>query len=171
MQKALGVIECRGLATAIEAADAAVKAANVTIGKSYLKASGGKVNILIRGDVAAVKSAVDAGVASASQIGEVQAQVVIPRMATDFLKPVLGTIDGTLDKVKFRWSRNRCVCVVMASGGYPGTYKKGHQIKGIEEAERYDGTVVFHAGTRNDGEKDLSHLVEGSSVSRPWDPP
>ena len=78
MQAALGVIECRGLATAIEAADAAVKAANVTIG-DYLLSGGGKVNILIRGDVAAVKSAVESGVASASKIGEVQAQTVIPR--------------------------------------------------------------------------------------------
>ena len=78
MQKALGVIETRGLATAIEAADAAVKAANVTI-QNYLRVGGGKVNILIRGDVAAVKSAVEAGVASSSQIGEVQGNTVIPR--------------------------------------------------------------------------------------------
>ena len=78
MQKALGVIECRGMATAIEAADAAVKAANVTLGE-YLVAGGGKVNILIRGDVAAVKSSVEAGVASASKIGEVQGKTVIPR--------------------------------------------------------------------------------------------
>lgn len=78
MQTALGIIETRGLATAIEAADAAVKAANVTIG-DYLSVGGGKVNIVLRGDVAAVKSAIEAGVASASQIGEVQGQTVIPR--------------------------------------------------------------------------------------------
>jgi ethanolamine utilization protein EutM len=86
MQAALGVIETLGLATAIEAADAAVKAANVTIG-DYLSVGGGKVNILIRGDVAAVKSAVDAGIASASQIGEVQGHTVIPR-PSDKLAPV-----------------------------------------------------------------------------------
>ena len=91
MQAALGVIECRGLATAIEAADAAVKAANVTIG-DYLLAGGGKVNILIRGDVAAVKSAVESGVASASKIGEVQAQTVIPR-PSDKLIPVFPLED------------------------------------------------------------------------------
>ena len=78
MQKALGVIETRGLATAIEAADAAVKSANVVV-EDYLRVGGGKVNILLRGDVAAVKSAVEAGVASASQIGEVQGHTVIPR--------------------------------------------------------------------------------------------
>lgn len=81
------------------------------------------------------------------RFGDPEAQVVIPRMATDFLKPILGTIDGTLDKVKFRWSRSKCVCVVMASGGYPGSYKKGYTIDGIEKAEKMDGTVVFHAGT------------------------
>lgn len=78
MQEALGVIETLGLATAIEAADAAVKAANVKLA-DYLVSGGGKVNIIFRGDVAAVKASVEAGVASASQIGQVVAQTVIPR--------------------------------------------------------------------------------------------
>ncbi len=78
MQEALGVIETLGFATAIAAADAAVKAANVRLG-DWLKVGGGKVNIIIRGDIAAVKAAVDAGVAAASQIGSVQGQSIIPR--------------------------------------------------------------------------------------------
>ena len=78
MQEALGVIETLGFATAMEAADAAVKAANVKLG-DWLRVGGGKVNIIIRGDVAAVKSAVEASVAAASQIGQVQGQTVIPR--------------------------------------------------------------------------------------------
>ena len=78
MQEALGVIETLGFATAMEAADAAVKAANVRLGE-WLKVGAGKVNIIVRGDVAAVKAAVDAAVAAASQIGEVQGQTVIPR--------------------------------------------------------------------------------------------
>ncbi|MEA3560070.1 MAG: phosphoribosylamine--glycine ligase [Candidatus Thermoplasmatota archaeon] len=82
------------------------------------------------------------------RFGDPEAQAVIPRMATDFLKPILGSCDGTLDKVRFRWSRSACVCVVMASGGYPGSYDKGYPIEGIVSAERTDGTVVFHAGTR-----------------------
>ncbi len=86
MESALGIIETKGLATAIQAADAAVKAANVKLGH-YLAVGGGKVNIIIRGDVAAVKSAVDAGVATASQIGEVQGQTIIPR-PSDKLTPV-----------------------------------------------------------------------------------
>lgn len=90
MQKALGVIETRGLATAIEAADAAVKAANVKLG-DYLVAGGGKVNIIVRGDVAAVKASVEAGVASASRIGKVLGQTVIPR-PSDKLLPVYNAI-------------------------------------------------------------------------------
>ena len=78
MQEALGVIETLGFTTAIEAADAAVKAANVRFA-DWLRVGGGKVNIIFRGDIAAVKAAVEAGVASASQIGEVQGQSVIPR--------------------------------------------------------------------------------------------
>jgi ethanolamine utilization protein EutM len=78
MQEALGVIETLGFATAMEAADAAVKAANVRFA-NWLKVGGGKVNIILRGDVAAVKAAVEAGVAAASQIGQVQGQTVIPR--------------------------------------------------------------------------------------------
>lgn len=85
MQEALGVIETRGFATAMEAADAAVKAANVKLA-DWFKVGGGKVNIIMRGDVAAVKAAVEAGVSSAAQIGDVQGRTVIPRPA-DKLSP------------------------------------------------------------------------------------
>jgi ethanolamine utilization protein EutM len=91
MQDALGVIETLGLATAIEAADAAVKSANVKLA-DYLVAGGGKVNIIIRGDVAAVKASVEAGVASASQIGQVLGQTVIPRPAEKLI-PVFKEIE------------------------------------------------------------------------------
>ena len=91
MQDALGVIETLGLATAIEAADAAVKSANVKLA-DYLVAGGGKVNIIIRGDVAAVKASVEAGVASASQIGQGLGQTVIPRPAEKLI-PVFKEIE------------------------------------------------------------------------------
>ncbi len=87
MQEALGIIETKGFATAIQAADAAIKAANVKL-MDYQLAGGGKVNIILRGDVAAVKAAVEAGVSQAEQIGEVQAHTVIPRPA-EKLTPVL----------------------------------------------------------------------------------
>lgn len=76
--EALGMIETRGLVGAIEAADAMVKAANVTlIGKEQI--GGGLVTVMVRGDVGAVKAATDAGAASARKVGELIAVHVIPR--------------------------------------------------------------------------------------------
>ena len=78
MGDALGMIETRGLVAAIEAADAAVKAANVTL-TGHEKVGGGLVTVLFRGDVAAVKAAVDAGSAAAQRVGELVSTHVIPR--------------------------------------------------------------------------------------------
>jgi microcompartment protein CcmL/EutN len=78
MQEALGVIETMGFATAVLAADSAVKAANVRLCE-LVKVGGGRMNVIFRGDVAAVKASVEAGVAAASQIGKVTGQSVIPR--------------------------------------------------------------------------------------------
>lgn len=76
--EALGMIETKGLVSSIEAADAMVKAANVTlIGKEFV--GGGLVTVLVRGDVGAVKAATDAGAAAAQQVGELISVHVIPR--------------------------------------------------------------------------------------------
>ncbi|MEW6236236.1 MAG: BMC domain-containing protein [Candidatus Omnitrophota bacterium] len=80
--KALGLVETRGLVGAIEAADAMVKAASVTlIGKE--KIGGGYVTVMVRGDVGAVKAATDAGAAAARKVGEVVSVHVIPRPHSD----------------------------------------------------------------------------------------
>jgi ethanolamine utilization protein EutM len=77
-QQALGMIETKGLVAAIEAADAMVKAANVTlIGKVHV--GGGLVSVFVRGDVGAVKAATDAGAAAAGRVGELTSVHVIPR--------------------------------------------------------------------------------------------
>jgi microcompartment protein CcmL/EutN len=78
MMDALGVIETLGFTAAVQAADASVKAANIKLGK-WVKVGGGRVSIVMRGDVAAVKAAVDAGVAAASRVGKVESEVIIPR--------------------------------------------------------------------------------------------
>lgn len=78
MEQSLGIIETLGFATAMEAADAAVKSANVKVGE-WVTVGGGKVNIILRGDIASVKAAVEAGIAAASQIGKVEGQAIIPR--------------------------------------------------------------------------------------------
>ena len=82
MNEALGMIETRGLVAAIEAADAMVKAANVTLVGSE-KIGSGLVSVMVRGDVGAVKAAVEAGGAAAARLGEVIATHVIPRPHAD----------------------------------------------------------------------------------------
>lgn len=89
-QEALGMVETRGLVASIEAADAMLKAANVTLVGTE-KIGSGLVSVMVRGDVGAVKAAVEAGSASASRLGELVATHVIPRPHTDVEKilPVL----------------------------------------------------------------------------------
>jgi len=78
MAEALGMIECKSFAAMVEAADAMVKAAKVEL-VSYEKTGGGYVTAIVRGDVAAVKAAVEAGVRNAEKVGEVVSVHVIPR--------------------------------------------------------------------------------------------
>lgn len=78
MAEALGMIECKSFAAMVEAADAMVKAAKVEL-VSYEKTGGGYVTAIVRGDVAAVKAAVEAGVRGAEKVGEVVSVHVIPR--------------------------------------------------------------------------------------------
>ncbi len=89
-QEALGMVETRGLVAAIEAADQMLKAANVTL-LGTEKIGSGLVSVMVRGDVGAVKAAVEAGAASASKLGELVATHVIPRPHNDVEKilPVL----------------------------------------------------------------------------------
>ena len=82
MGEALGMIETKGLVGAIEAADAMTKSANVTL-MGYEKIGSGLVTVMVRGDVGAVKAAVDAGACAAEKVGEIVAQHVIPRPHTD----------------------------------------------------------------------------------------
>ncbi|MGI6143453.1 MAG: ethanolamine utilization microcompartment protein EutM [bacterium] len=81
-QEALGMVETRGLVGAIEAADAMVKAANVSL-IGYEKIGSGLVTVMVRGDVGAVKAATDAGAAAAQKVGEVVSVHVIPRPHND----------------------------------------------------------------------------------------
>ena len=84
-QEALGMVETKGLVGAIEAADAMVKSANVSL-VGYEKIGSGLVTVMVRGDVGAVKAAVDAGACSDEKVGAVVAQHVIPRPHTDVEK-------------------------------------------------------------------------------------
>ncbi len=98
--EALGMVECRGLVAMIEAADAMVKAANVTL-VGYEKIDAGLVTAIVRGEVGAVKAAVDVGAAAARRVGEVVATHVIPRPheEVELGLPVLKTGETTRKKI------------------------------------------------------------------------
>ena len=98
--EALGMVECRGLVAMIEAADAMVKAANVRL-VGYEKIDAGLVTAIVRGEVGAVKAAVDAGAAAARRVGEVVATHIIPRLHEDVDEgiPVLETGETTRKKI------------------------------------------------------------------------
>ena len=91
------------------------------------------------------------------RFGDPETQVVLPRLKTDLVDIMEAVIDEKLDGVNIEWEDNAAVCVVMASGGYPVSYKKGYEISGIAAAEAVDGITVFHAGTKLDGEKVLTN--------------
>ena len=85
------------------------------------------------------------------RFGDPETQAILPRLETDFAEALLATADQRLSEVQLRWSEEPSVCVVMASGGYPGSYAKGMAIRGLDDA-RGAGALVFHAGTRRQGE-------------------
>ena len=87
-----------------------------------------------------------------ARFGDPETQVVLPLLEGDLVDIMMSCVDGTLENVDIKWSDNAAVCVVMASGGYPGSYESGFEISGLENA---DGTV-YHAGTK---------LVDGKIVT------
>jgi len=89
MNEGIGIIETKGYVGAVEASDAAVKAANVSLIKT-VQIGGGFVTVLLKGDVGSVKAAVDAGSAAAGKVGELVASHVIPRPSPELLKSFIG---------------------------------------------------------------------------------
>jgi len=82
-----------------------------------------------------------------ARFGDPETQVYMTRLETDLLELLDASVNGALDRMELKWSTMASVCVVMASGGYPGTYEKGKEISGLEEAGRLPRTKIFHAGT------------------------
>jgi len=82
-----------------------------------------------------------------ARFGDPETQVILPRLKTDLVDIFLAIIDEKLDKIDIQWENNAAVCVILASGGYPGNYKKGYEISGLEALENSPDTLVFHAGT------------------------
>src|SRR5271167_2295962 len=81
------------------------------------------------------------------RFGDPETQPILMRLESDLVEAMEASIDGRTSDGDFRWSRDASVCVVVSSGGYPGTFEVGKKINGIEDAEKVDGVKVFHAGT------------------------
>jgi len=82
-----------------------------------------------------------------ARFGDPETQVYLTRLGNDLVELLDASVSGTLDKMELKWSPLASVCVVMASGGYPGSYAKGKVISGLDAANALTGTKVFHAGT------------------------
>ena len=85
-----------------------------------------------------------------ARFGDPEAQVVLPRMKNDIIDVMEACVDGKLDTVDLQFEDNAAVCVVLASDGYPVSYEKGFEIKGLENFDGKDGYYCFHAGTKFD---------------------
>ena len=93
------------------------------------------------------------------RLGDPETQVVLPRLKTDLAEVMICTAQGSLSDLCVDWGTEAAVSVVVASGGYPGSYEKGFRIDGLDSME---DAVVFHAGTRTDGQGGV--LTDGGRV-------
>jgi len=82
------------------------------------------------------------------RFGDPETQVILPKLKSDLAGLILKSLDNKLSGVELEWDKRVCLCVVLASGGYPATYEKGKKIKGLEALGVLDDVFVFHAGTK-----------------------
>jgi phosphoribosylamine--glycine ligase len=87
------------------------------------------------------------------RFGDPEAQPILFRLKTDLVEIIQGILDSRLDQVQVEWKDGATICVVMASGGYPGPYEKGEVIYGLDRIPNSDDLFVFHAGTRKVDDK------------------
>jgi phosphoribosylamine--glycine ligase len=87
------------------------------------------------------------------RFGDPETQPILMRLESDLVEALEAVVDGKLDRIELGWDRRAAVCVVIASGGYPGSYAKGKVISGLDQAAQVEGVQVFHAGTARAGDK------------------
>ena len=95
------------------------------------------------------------------RFGDPETQPILMRLESDLVEALEASVEGRVSEGDFKWSSDASVCVVMASGGYPGTFEVGKKIIGIEEADKMEGVKVFHAGTT---QRDGSYYTAGGRV-------
>lgn len=88
-----------------------------------------------------------------ARFGDPETQPVLARLDSDLIDIIESILDGKLASLKIKWKSESAVCVVMASGGYPGTYSKGKEISGLDKAAGHKDVMVFHSGTALQGGK------------------
>ena len=92
-----------------------------------------------------------------SRFGDPETQVVLPRLDTDFAQIVEAVAQERLSELSIQWKKEASACVVIASGGYPGSYPKGLEISGLDENGQAQGVTVYHAGTKLENGKFLTN--------------
>ncbi|MBZ5679747.1 MAG: phosphoribosylamine--glycine ligase [Acidobacteriia bacterium] len=95
------------------------------------------------------------------RFGDPETQPILMRLESDLVDALEAAVQGRVSEGDFKWSADASVCVVMASGGYPGTFEAGKQIAGLEEAGKIAGVKVFHAGT---SKRDGAYYTAGGRV-------
>ena len=90
------------------------------------------------------------------RFGDPETQAILPRLKSDFVELIEASIDDEIDIASLQWDERPCVSVVISSGGYPGEYKTGFEIDGLDALEKMKDVYVFHAGTRASGEKTVT---------------
>jgi phosphoribosylamine---glycine ligase len=95
------------------------------------------------------------------RFGDPETQPILMRLESDLLEAIEASIEGRVSEGDFKWSSDASVCVVMSSGGYPGTFEAGKRISGLEEAGAEEGVKVFHAGTT---QRDGAYYTAGGRV-------
>ncbi len=88
-----------------------------------------------------------------ARFGDPETQVILPRLKTDLIDILNAVIENTLHKINIKWEDNAAVCVVVASGGYPGKYQKGKVLSGLKRLEKMKDIITFHAGTKLQDDK------------------
>jgi phosphoribosylamine--glycine ligase len=95
------------------------------------------------------------------RFGDPETQPILMRLESDLIGAIEASIEGRVSEGDFKWSQDPSVCVVMASGGYPGTFEMGKRIDGLAEAGAVEGVKVFHAGT---SKRDGAYYTAGGRV-------
>lgn len=87
-----------------------------------------------------------------ARLGDPESQVILPRLKDDLVDLMEMVVEDRLEEIELEWDERAAICVVLTSGGYPIAYKTGFKIEGLEGLARHDNVLIFHAGTRKEGD-------------------